>query len=172
MANPLLNSFLPLFYISWFDDVLTETEMKTMKDAIDSQDWLTKTDKDELFSKIDVENPPSRSQINEWKEIISKGVDDNNDDELLTDVALKLALVENPETDNEELKKLYFFLQELEKSLGIISSEAIFAFKEKYLPFSSSFSLFHSTFVRSTEHFRTHLSNNDNLHINLKAPKR
>ena len=110
MANPLLNSFLPLFYISWFDDVLTETEMKTMKDAIDSQDWLTKTDKDELFSKIDVENPPSRSQINEWKEIISKGVDDNNDDELLTDVALKLALVENPETDNEELKKLYFFL--------------------------------------------------------------
>ena len=72
MANPLLNSFLPLFYISWFDDVLTETEMKTMKDAIDSQDWLTKTDKDELFSKIDVENPPSRSQINQWKAIISK----------------------------------------------------------------------------------------------------
>ncbi|RRJ93453.1 acyl-CoA dehydrogenase family protein [Flavobacterium macacae] len=139
MANPLLNSFLPLFYISWFDDVLTETEMKTMKDAIDSQDWLTKTDKDELFSKIDVENPPSRSQINEWKEIISKGVDDNNDDELLTDVALKLALVENPETDNEELKKLYFFLQELEKSLGIISSEAIFAFKEKHDTITSKY---------------------------------
>lgn len=139
MANPLLNSFLPLFYISWFDDVLTEAEMKTMKDAIDSQDWLTKTDKDELFSKIDVENPPSRSQINQWKAIISKAVDEGNDDELLTDVALKLALVENPETDNEELKKLYFFLQELEKSLGIISSEAIFAFKEKHDTITSKY---------------------------------
>lgn len=57
-------------------------------------------------------------------------------------------------------------------SYSVRKSNDIFAFKEKYLPFSSSFSLFHSTFVQSTEYFRTHLSNNDNLHINLKAPKR
>ena len=56
-------------------------------------------------------------------------------------------------------------------SYSVRKSNDIFAFKEKYLPFSSSFSLFHSTFVRSTEHSRTHLSNNDNLHINLKAQR-
>lgn len=57
-------------------------------------------------------------------------------------------------------------------SYSVRKSNDIFAFKEKYLPFYSSFSLFHSTFVQSTEHSRTYLNNNDNLHINLKAPKR
>ena len=139
MENPLLHSFLPLFYISWFDDVLTETEMNTMKDAINSQEWLTKSEKEQLFSKIDVENPPSRAEINQWKEVISTGIDNDNDDELLTDVAVKLALLENPKIDNEKLKQLYFFLQNLEKSLGIISSEAIFAFKEQHDTITSKY---------------------------------
>lgn len=140
MANPLLNSFLPLFYIAWSDDVLTEIEMNTLKESINSQDWLSKTDKKQLFTKIDTENPPSRNELHEWKEFISKAVNDANDEELLTDVAIKLALLEDPKISNEKLKPLYFYLQSLEKSLGIISNEAVYAFKEKHDTITSKYS--------------------------------
>ena len=139
MANPLLNSFLPIFYISWFDDVLTEKEMITLQDTINAQDWLTKADKKELLKKINIENPPAREELLAWKEIISKGINEDNDEELLTDVAIKLALIENPEIGDEKLKQLYFFLQNLEKSLGIISNEAVFAFKEKHDTITSKY---------------------------------
>jgi len=131
MANPILNSFLPLFYIAWLDDVLTETEMNTLKESINSQKWLTNTDKTDLLSKIDIENPPSRTELLKWKEIISKAVTPEKEDELLTDIAIKLALLEDPEVGDDKLKELYFFLQVLEQSLGIISKEAVFAFKDK-----------------------------------------
>jgi len=139
MANSLLNSFLPLFYIAWLDDVLTETEMNTIKESINSQKWLSKADKTNLLSKIDVENPPSRTELLEWKEIIVKAVNPENDDELLTDIAVKLALLENPKIEDNKLKELYFFLQILEQSLGIISKEAVFAFKEKHDTITSKY---------------------------------
>jgi len=139
MENPIVNAFLPLFYIAWLDDVLTETEMNTIKEAVNSQKWLTKTDKTNLLSKIDVENPPSRTELLEWKEIISKAVNPDNDEELLTDIAVKLALLENPDIGDEKLKEIYFFLQILEKSLGIISKEAVFAFKEKHDTITSKY---------------------------------
>jgi len=139
MANPLLNSFLPLLYIAWLDDVLTETEMNILKESINSQNWLSKTDKQELFSKINVENPPSRTELLRWKEIISKGVNPDNDDELLTDIAIKLALLEDPKVADEKLKELYFFLQVLEQALGVISKEAVFAFKEKHDTITSKY---------------------------------
>lgn len=140
MANPLLNSFLPLFYITWLDDVLTENEMNTLKDAINSQDWLSESDKKELLSKINIDSPPSRTELLEWKETIQKAVDESNDEELLTDIAIKLALLEDPEISNEKLKPLYFYLESLEKSLGIISKEAVYAFKEKHDTITSKYS--------------------------------
>lgn len=72
-----------------------------------------------LFSKIDVENPPSRAEINEWKDIISKGINEDNDEELLTDVAVKLALLENPETDTETLKNSISSFKILKKRLEL-----------------------------------------------------
>lgn len=140
MANPLLNSFLPLFYIAWLDDVLTEKEMNTLQDSINSQDWLSESDKKELLSKINIENPPSRTALLEWKETIQKAVNESNDEELLTDIAIKLALLEDPEISNEKLKPLYFYLESLEKSLGIISKEAVYAFKEKHDTITSKYS--------------------------------
>ena len=59
MTNPILNSFLPLFYIAWSDDVLTEKEATLLQESINSQDWLTKADKKELLSKINIDNPPT-----------------------------------------------------------------------------------------------------------------
>ena len=140
MTNPILNSFLPLFYIAWSDDVLTEKEAILLQESINSQDWLTKADKKELLSKINIDNPPTRTELLEWKESIKKAVNEDSEEESLTDIALKLALLDDPKISNEKLKPLYFYLQNLEKSLGIISNEAVYAFKEAHDTITSKYS--------------------------------
>lgn len=132
MSDSFLNSLLPIFYFAWSDDVLTEKEQSFLENAINTQDWLSKTEKTQLLSKIDVANPPSRATLLEWKETIKNATDFNNDKEILTDVAIKLALQQDPNVSTEKLKTIYFFLQELEKGLGLLSSEAIYNFKEKH----------------------------------------
>ena len=49
--DPKLTILLPVIYLAWQDDVLTKKEFNALNEFINSQEWLTKAEKEFLQSK-------------------------------------------------------------------------------------------------------------------------
>jgi acyl-CoA oxidase len=128
MKNLKTNAFLPLFYLVWSDDLLTQKELLTLQEFIRSQAWLSDEEKQSLVSGIDISTPPSRKQIADWKKEIEEVVSGSSS---LFDISV--ALSKNEETVKEH--KTAF--EQLENDLGILGEEAIGAFKTKAGTFTS-----------------------------------
>ncbi len=139
MKNSLAKALLPILYISWRDDVMTSEQSEIIASTIKSENWLSPKEKSEISSLINIENPPSRADLQSWKEMILPAINPSDEKETLTDVAVKLVLIEQNNIKDETLKKLYISLQNIEKKLGIISSEAVFAFKENHGTITSEY---------------------------------
>ncbi|MFV8344621.1 hypothetical protein [Flavobacterium sp. ZB4P13] len=60
MENSKLKAFIPLFYLVWSDDLLTQKEFITLQDFIRSQSWISEKEQEFLLSKVAVSSPPSR----------------------------------------------------------------------------------------------------------------
>ena len=123
MSQFQIQAFIPLFYLVWSDDLLTKVEFTTLKKFIENQDWLTDSDKEELLSKIDVSNPPTRSTISEWKNSIDQITLANPAFKSVFDIAVALSDGNSDVKNSEESFRL------LEHSLGITSAEAMSHFK-------------------------------------------
>lgn len=128
MKNLKTNAFLPLFYLVWSDDLLTQKELLTLQEFIRSQVWLSEEEKQSLVSGIEIATPPSRKQIADWKKEIEEVV--SGADSLFD---ISLALSKNDETVKEH--KTAF--EQLENDLGILGEEAIGVFKSKADTFTS-----------------------------------
>ena len=128
MKNLKTNAFLPLFYLVWSDDLLTQKELLTLQEFIRSQVWLSEEEKQSLVSGIEIATPPSRKQIADWKKEIEEVVSEADS---LFDISL--ALSKNDETVKEH--KTAF--DQLENDLGILGEEAIGVFKSKADTFTS-----------------------------------
>ncbi|MEZ7505551.1 acyl-CoA dehydrogenase [Flavobacterium sp. Arc2] len=132
MENSKLKAFIPLFYLVWSDDLLSQKEFLTLQQFIISQSWLSKEEQETLLSKIAVSSPPSREAVANWKseiEIIhqkkplSRSIFD-----------LSLLLSENDKSISEHRPA---FLQ-LENDLGISGEEAMRDFKTIANTFTSN----------------------------------
>ncbi len=128
MKNLKTNAFLPLFYLVWSDDLLTQKELLTLQKFIRSQVWLSEEEKQSLVSGIEIATPPSRKKIADWKKEIEEVVSEADS---LFDISL--ALSKNDETVKEH--KTAF--EQLENDLGILGEEAIGVFKSKADTFTS-----------------------------------
>lgn len=133
MSQSKLPIFLPLFYLAWSDDVLTQREFATLSSFIQSQDWLNNEDKAALLSKIDLSNPPSRAELAEWKDTIDKVISLTPKATTLFDIIVHLA-----KAYPEIIKQKQAFLV-LENDLGILSEEAITAFKSGHKTITSEY---------------------------------
>ena len=125
MKNTKLQAFIPLFYLVWSDDLLTKKEFVTLQEFIDSQDWLSAEEKQWLFSKTSISNPPSRQDITNWKNKIEQTIEKNTAVKSIFEIVL--ALSENDTT----IQKLETAFIKLENDLGILGEEAISNFKTK-----------------------------------------
>jgi len=125
MKNTKLQAFIPLLYIVWSDDLLTEKEFATLHDFINLQDWLSPEEKQELFSQITITNPPSRGEITDWKTKIEQTIQENLDIKSIFEIAV--ALSEN----DAVIKNLEYVFIQLENDLGILGEETIGNFKTK-----------------------------------------
>jgi acyl-CoA oxidase len=74
MTNPKLRAFIPLFYLVWSDDFLSQKEVLILHEFIGSQSWLSLEEKNSLFAEVDVLTPPSRELLSEWRSQIEKAI--------------------------------------------------------------------------------------------------
>jgi acyl-CoA oxidase len=133
MENSRLKSFIPLFYLVWSDDLLTQKEFVTLQEFIRSQNWLSKQEQEELLSKIDISIPPSREQLTKWKEDIEKSIKDKQSVKSIFDIVVALS------GDDKSLKELEPVFTKLENDLGVFGEEAIGAFKKRATSFTSNY---------------------------------
>jgi acyl-CoA oxidase len=125
-SNPNLLVFVPLFYWVWQDAVLTPSEIKSLEKAINSQDWLSKEDRQYLLGLINPASPPTPLEMKEWlDEIRSVGFDPQNS---LIDIGIKLVQLRSSNGALKTLEKSRTALDSIESSLGLISREVSYTF--------------------------------------------
>jgi acyl-CoA oxidase len=132
MTNPKLRAFIPLFYLVWSDDLLTQKEFLTLQEFIGSQNWLSEKEKELLFSKVNVLTPPSREQLIDWKSEIEKIIQDKPSVRSIFDVSIILS-----ENDKTIIDLGPAFIK-LENDLGIFGEEVMVDFKTSVNTFTSN----------------------------------
>src|SRR5258706_7407 len=105
-SNPNLYVFLPILYSVWSDAVLTPSEVKTLKDLIESQSWLKQDEKSLLLQQLDPLSPPTPDEFKEWLAEIKKAADKINPatQPMLVDIGINLAQLHNGSGLSESLK--------------------------------------------------------------------
>ena len=119
MENSKLKAFIPLFYLAWSDDLLTQKEFVTLQEFIRSQQWISRKEQEYLLSKVTVSAPPSRIELAEWKFEIDTAIDQNPLLKSIFDVSMVLA------EKNSVIKDLATDFMKLENDLGILGEEAV-----------------------------------------------
>ncbi len=120
-----LQAFTPLFYLVWSDDLLTQKEFATLKDFINSLNFLSEEEKEYLLSKVDISNPPSRNELTQWKLDIEKSIQDKSSIKSIFDIAKALS------DSDLDLTLIESDFKKLENDLGILGEEALQNFKTK-----------------------------------------
>lgn len=130
LNDPKLSILIPVIYLIWQDDTLTQTEINALTDFINKQDWLTKAEKDFLKGKVNFSSPPSRSELFHWKEKINIALAGNKKPNNLTELGLLIANADRPVFNDEDIKKFAISFAALESDLGIMSREVIAGFND------------------------------------------
>ncbi|CAM3036461.1 acyl-CoA dehydrogenase family protein [Flavobacterium frigoris] len=133
MENLKLKAFIPLFYLVWSDDLLSQKEFLTLQKFIVSQSWLSKEEQESLLSKIAVSSPPSREVVANWKSEIEIILQKNPLTRSLFDISILLS--ENDRTISD-LKPAFV---KLENDLGISGEEAMADFETIANTFTSNY---------------------------------
>ncbi|MFT5254128.1 MAG: acyl-CoA oxidase [Flavobacteriales bacterium] len=128
MSQVQIQTFFPLFYLVWSDDLLTLSEFTTLKNFIEAQEWLKEDERKLLLSKIDISNPPTRDDISNWKSKIEQTTAENPDIKSIYEIAVALS------GGNVHLQNLEEPFANLEYSLGIAGNESISKFKTDKKP--------------------------------------
>lgn len=132
MKNTKLQAFIPLFYLVWSDDLLTQKEFATIQQFINDLVWLSPEEKQRLLSKVDISNPPSRNELAQWKLDIEKSIQDKSSIKSIFDIAEALS---EKDVDISTIKPEF---TKLENDLGILGEEVIQNFKTKASSFTAN----------------------------------
>ena len=125
MKDSKLKAFIPLFYLVWSDDLLTQKEFVTLQNFILSQDWLNTKEQEILLSNLDSKTPPTRTTINSWKSEIETVINENPTLKSTFEIAI---LLSDNENSSKDLRAAFI---QLENDLGISGEEIITDFKNK-----------------------------------------
>lgn len=132
MKNTKLQAFIPLFYLVWSDDLLTQKEFATIQEFINSLIWLSPEEKQQLLSRVDISNPPTRNEIAKWKSDIESSIQNKEDIKTIFDIAVALS---DKDLDISSIKSDFV---KLENDLGILGEEALQNFKTKASSFTAN----------------------------------
>lgn len=132
MKNTKLQAFIPLFYLVWSDDLLTQKEFVTIQKFINDLTWLSPEEKQQLLSRVDISNPPGRNELAQWKLDIEKSIENKEGIRSIFDIAVALS---EKDLDISTLKSNFI---QLENDLGILGEEALQNFKTKAGSFTAN----------------------------------
>ncbi|MFS4466919.1 acyl-CoA dehydrogenase [Maribacter sp. 2210JD10-5] len=68
---PGILQYIPFFYVIWSDDLVSASEINVVEKAIETDESLTKEEKEQLKSWLNVEQPPANEEFKNWKQTIS-----------------------------------------------------------------------------------------------------
>ncbi|MBX2945325.1 MAG: acyl-CoA dehydrogenase family protein [Cyclobacteriaceae bacterium] len=128
--NPNLYVFLPLLYTVWSDAVLTPSEVSTLEGLINSQAWLNDDERKFLLSQLDPSSPPSPDQLMDWRAEIKKVAGQTGTKDSLVDLGIRLAGLYGNGSVADTLIKAKPSLANIEATLGFISHEMVYNFKD------------------------------------------
>lgn len=129
-ANPKLLVFIPILYTVWSDAILTPSEISTLEGLINSQHWLTASEKEMLLSQLNPTTPPTPDELMNWRSAIQQVADPKNKNETLVNLGIRLASLQGDGTISDTLLQARPSLSKIESILGLISHEAIFNFQK------------------------------------------
>jgi acyl-CoA oxidase len=132
MENSKINAFIPLLYLVWSDDLLTQKEFTTLQEFILSLTVLSSEEKEYLISKVSVNNPPSRKELSSWKADIESSIGNKTTIKSIFDIAQALS------ADDVDISGLAIHFTKLENDLGILGEEVLQNFKSKKDSFTAS----------------------------------
>jgi acyl-CoA oxidase len=138
--DPKLSVFIPFIYIAWQDNTITRDEFKLISSLIQSQDWLTKSEKDFLASKINYDSPPGRSELFQWRESIDNLLGSQTPSSF-TELGILIANRERQSLNKETLRKLIPLFADAEARFGVDARETLADLKRK----SDTFTHTHET---------------------------
>jgi len=129
-SNPNLNIFLPIFYMVWSDAVLTPSEIKTIKDLVEKQRWLTQEEKQFLLAQINPTIPPTPDEYRNWLAEIRKALDTipTSSNPKLVDIGIAIAQRHSATLLNGELSQARESLASIDETLGLIHGEVVYQF--------------------------------------------
>ncbi len=129
-SNPNLNIFLPIFYMVWSDAVLTPSEIKTIKDLVEKQGWLTQEEKQFLLAQINPTIPPTPDEYRNWLAEIRKALDTipTSSNPKLVDIGIAIAQRHSTILLNGELSQARESLASIDETLGLIHGEVVYQF--------------------------------------------
>ncbi|MFB9110811.1 acyl-CoA dehydrogenase [Flavobacterium gyeonganense] len=125
MENSKIKAFIPLLYLVWSDDLLTQKEFSTLQEFITSLTILSPEEQQFLLSKVDISNPPSRNELKQWKSDIEKSIKDKSSIKSIFDIAAALS---EKDLNISGLEQNFI---KLENDLGVLGEELIQNFKTK-----------------------------------------
>ena len=123
MENSKIKAFIPLLYLVWSDDLLTQKEFATLQEFITSLTIISPEEQQFLLSKVDISNPPSRNELTQWKSDIEKSIKDKSSIKSIFDIATALS---EKDLDISVLEQNF---TKLENDLGVLGEELIQNFK-------------------------------------------
>ncbi|MCH8956337.1 hypothetical protein IIA28_13620, partial [candidate division KSB1 bacterium] len=124
---PGLLPLLPMLYIAWSDGILTPSELKTIKEKLEIQNWMTKSEQKILAGWLDPASPPSPSDLLNWLKIIrqSAGKIPLSSRKTLVDLGVEVARIgAKSESDRCTTPEACVALGVIEQALGVVSAEA------------------------------------------------
>lgn len=122
--SPRLALFLPYIATVWHDETISSEELRTLRQFIDNQKWLTDAEKEFLKQKIDNNLPPTRSELFHWDEMLGNILTTKRVISL-ADLGVAVANRERTVFTPEEIQTYRESLMVLETKLGISGKEAI-----------------------------------------------
>ena len=138
MENSKLKAFIPLFYLVWSDDLLTQKEFITLQDFIRSQGWISGNEQEYLLAKVAISAPPTREQLAHWKAEIEQIIKEKPAIKSIFDISIVLS------ENDIIIKDLATAFIKLENDLGILGEEALGNFKTKSTIFTSNYQSAHT----------------------------
>ncbi|MBT8220684.1 MAG: acyl-CoA dehydrogenase family protein [Bacteroidia bacterium] len=120
--SPGVRSMLPLFYVGWADNELSDQEKRLIQNKIEQLDFLSAKDRTLLKSWSDPATPPSSRLLRSWVDIIRASTQDINPKKKLSlvDLGVEMARFSCPEGEEDVwcADSTKIALDEIEAAIG------------------------------------------------------
>ena len=121
-------TLLPMLYVAWSDGVLTPSEIDTIRNKLQKQDWITDSEKTILAGWLNPASPPSAKQLQNWLKIIRESGKQASESskQSLVNFGIEIARIgAGDQVKRCTTPEACEALEEIEEVLGVVGSEAV-----------------------------------------------